>query len=206
MNKFDPQTYEISTRRVTEDGETLFKGTVKELPDVAVYESSPDAAYDAVVCVIAELQKQAAEQKREFPAPSASDDEFSGRVTLRMPKTLHRQISSCASREGVSLNHLITTVIASYVSAPHFIGARTSPLHNLSDWTGWKDYMWGAHRLFHGRQTCVTEELPVSGLDSWDPHDDLFTGRLRKLEPLNLVKITQPRSLPYPSIEIPIER
>lgn len=38
----------------------------------------------------------------------------SGRITLRMPKSLHNNLSRIAEAEGVSLNTLITTVLASY--------------------------------------------------------------------------------------------
>lgn len=114
---FDPQAYEIAIRRVVEDGEVLFKGTVKELADVEVYEKNQRAAYDAVVCVIRELHKQALDHGRPFPEPSEVQEEFSGRITLRLTKTVHRQVALAAEREGVSLNHFISTVVSTYVGA-----------------------------------------------------------------------------------------
>jgi predicted RNase H-like HicB family nuclease len=42
-----------------------------------------------------------------IPLPS-TDEAFSGRVLLRMPKSLHRRLAEGAEREGVSLNqHLV---------------------------------------------------------------------------------------------------
>lgn len=115
MKTIDPQDYEISIRKVREDSETVFRATVRELPDVAVYEDTYAAAYDVVCDVIRNLYEQAKEQKRNFPAPFADDSNFTGRVTLRMPKNLHRQIATVSRAEGVSLNHLITTALATYV-------------------------------------------------------------------------------------------
>jgi predicted HicB family RNase H-like nuclease len=115
MKKIDPQDYEISIRKTHEDGETLFKATVRELPDVAVYEDTYNAAYDAVCVVIQNLYEQARENKREFPAPYADEAAYTGRVTLRMPRHLHRQIAAASRAERVSLNHLITTALATYV-------------------------------------------------------------------------------------------
>ncbi len=37
---------------------------------------------------------------------------FSGKVNLRMPASLHRDLSRRAKREGVSLNHLMTVLLA----------------------------------------------------------------------------------------------
>ncbi len=37
---------------------------------------------------------------------------YSGNVSLRMPRSLHRDLSELAKREGVSLNQLATTILA----------------------------------------------------------------------------------------------
>ena len=43
-------------------------------------------------------------------------DDFSGRVTLRIPKSLHKKLSEKAEREGVSLNHLISNSLEGEIS------------------------------------------------------------------------------------------
>lgn len=45
-------------------------------------------------------------------------DGCSGKVALRMPRTLHKQASALAAREGCSLNQLIVTALA------HFVGGK----------------------------------------------------------------------------------
>ena len=37
---------------------------------------------------------------------------YSGKLSLRMSRSLHRDLSEMAKREGVSLNHLATTILA----------------------------------------------------------------------------------------------
>jgi hypothetical protein len=52
-------------------------------------------------------------------APSAKPRQksgtYSGRLLLRMPRTLHEQLAKASERDGVSLNQFITGVLASAV-------------------------------------------------------------------------------------------
>ena len=54
-----------------------------------------------------------------FPAAlgDARWAEFSGRVTLRVPKILHAQLDRLAGQQGVSLNQLMCTVLQSAATA-----------------------------------------------------------------------------------------
>jgi hypothetical protein len=52
-----------------------------------------------------------AEQGRPFPTPQKPADDFSGRVTLRIPRSLHGALAAAADDEGVSLNaHLVNVL------------------------------------------------------------------------------------------------
>jgi len=51
--------------------------------------------------------------KRKISIPEPEKDEFSGKLNVRMPKFLHRKLSYKAKEEGVSLNTLISTKLAS---------------------------------------------------------------------------------------------
>ena len=44
--------------------------------------------------------------------PEPTDDEFSGKFNVRVPKFLHRKLVYRAKNEGVSLNTLITTTLS----------------------------------------------------------------------------------------------
>ena len=43
-----------------------------------------------------------------MPPPIIAADEFSGRVTLRLAKSLHRMLAQALGKEGVSLNQYLT--------------------------------------------------------------------------------------------------
>ncbi|HEY8596869.1 MAG TPA: toxin-antitoxin system HicB family antitoxin [Thermomicrobiales bacterium] len=48
----------------------------------------------------------------DIPLPSYPE-EYSGKLNLRLPKSLHRQLAEGADREGVSLNSYIVTLLCS---------------------------------------------------------------------------------------------
>jgi len=108
----EAERYAITVRRVLVEGEELWRATVRELPDVTEFAASREEAIDLIVDAIESLRDAAGEEGREFPEPIEDDEEFSGRVTLRMPKTLHRLVSSWAEEEGTSINSYITTTLA----------------------------------------------------------------------------------------------
>ena len=47
--------------------------------------------------------------------PRQKTGTYSGRLLLRMPRTLHEQLAKASERDGVSLNQFITGVLASAV-------------------------------------------------------------------------------------------
>lgn len=132
MADFDPTAYAISVQRVTEDGHRLFRATIRELPHVIDYGDTADEAYSLAIESIANLAKMAQEAGRDFPPPLQESDEFSGRVTLRMTKTLHRKAAVKADQEGVSLNAFLLAIIAEGVGSqsvmrPHVLGTSARP-------------------------------------------------------------------------------
>lgn len=63
---------------------------------------------DAKKCWI----EAALEDGLDIPEP-LSDEDFSGRFNLRIPKSLHRSLAMSAKAEGVSLNQMAMCLIAS---------------------------------------------------------------------------------------------
>lgn len=111
----DPYAYNITIRRDDFDGEILFEARVQELPDLTEYGSSFKEAYDLAVDTIETAAGVFAEKGQSFPLAVVPSDDFSGRVTLRLPRSLHRILAGQASNERVSLNqHLVN--ILSYFS------------------------------------------------------------------------------------------
>lgn len=55
--------------------------------------------------------EDALEHGDPVPEPRGTED-YSGKVNLRMPRSLHRDLARRAKEEGVSLNQLMTTILA----------------------------------------------------------------------------------------------
>jgi predicted HicB family RNase H-like nuclease len=96
---------------------------VKELPDLAEYGDTYAEAYDLAVDAIETAAAAYAEQARAFPQALVPADDFSGRVTLRLPRSLHRAVATAAEEEGVSLNQHLVNVLSYYSG---FAAARQS--------------------------------------------------------------------------------
>ncbi|MDE0446594.1 MAG: toxin-antitoxin system HicB family antitoxin [Spirochaetaceae bacterium] len=91
----------------------LFEERIKELPDVREFAESAQEAYALAIDTIETAAAMFAETGRPFPPPVRPQDQYSGRVTLRLPKSLHRELASAAEEEGVSLNqHLVTALVS----------------------------------------------------------------------------------------------
>lgn len=119
MNTFDPHRYTITIKLVSLDEGEHFEAIVAELPDLVEYGETYNQAYSLAVESIEALRDAASEQGREFPVPLPSQalTEYSGRITLRMSKSMHASVSKLAGREGVSLNSWIVEAISERVGA-----------------------------------------------------------------------------------------
>jgi len=113
---FDPESYTITIRKEECYGEILYVGRVAEFPNISVFEETFETSYSLVVDAIQTFKKIADEAHADFPLPYlAPSDEFSGRVTLRLPKSLHAKVSRMAAQDDISVNQFLVTAVASYV-------------------------------------------------------------------------------------------
>ena len=110
----DPFAYNITVRKGEFEGDVLFEARVKELPDLVEYGDSADEAYDLAVDAIATAAQAFQEKGRSLPSPSIPADDYSGRVTLRLARSLHRALAETADEEGVSLNQHLVNILSYY--------------------------------------------------------------------------------------------
>lgn len=111
---FDSNAYNITLRRADIEGEVCFEARVRELPDVVEYADSAEEAYALAVDTIGTTFEVLAEKGQVMPVPHAPADDFSGRVTLRLPRSLHRALAEAADHEGVSLNQHLVDILSYY--------------------------------------------------------------------------------------------
>ena len=101
------------TYRVTwspEDGEHV--GLCTEFPSLSWLADTPEAALVGIRQVVAEVAADLAANGEAIPEPLA-EKRYSGEFRVRIPPDLHRRLALQAAEQGVSLNRLASSKLAS---------------------------------------------------------------------------------------------
>ena len=93
------------------DEDQAFIARVPAFPGcIAHGETAEKATHEAERA--AELMLDVLREDRKAPPPEDAVADFSGQLRLRLPKSLHEQVSRLATAEGVSLNTLLLSWVA----------------------------------------------------------------------------------------------
>lgn len=103
--------YSISLLKQEEGGEEYWVAEVPDLPGCMADGSTPDEAISSLEDAKQAWIESHIEDGYEVPEPSESRG-YSGRLLLRLPKSLHRRLTQEAQRENVSLNQLIVSMLS----------------------------------------------------------------------------------------------
>jgi antitoxin HicB len=107
--------YHLSVVRDGEEKGMPWTASVEEFPGCTSRGKTPDEALSGVQEAMAGWITAALKEGREVPEPRSTSS-HSGRLLLRMPRTLHAELTRAAERESVSLNQFITDTLASSVA------------------------------------------------------------------------------------------
>jgi|SRR5579883_2845323 len=105
------------------DEDQVYVSRIPAFPGLLAFGSTAeDATREAITAAEAMLEVLA--EDKEAPPPEDICAEYSGKVALRLPKLLHRQLSLLATAEGVSVNQELVNLLArgaglSTLPAPH---------------------------------------------------------------------------------------
>lgn len=121
--------YNITVRGLEIDGQNVFEARVKEFPDLEEYADTPQEAYELAIDAIETVLERVAEKGSPAPVPISVSAEYSGRVTLRLPRSLHRALSVAAENEDISLNQHLVCLLSYFTGFAHARSAFGS------DWT-----------------------------------------------------------------------
>jgi antitoxin HicB len=102
-------------REESERGKAGWTASIEEFPACSASGGSPEEAVQRARKAMEKAIAAALERNEEVPEPR-SGSSASGRLLVRMPKTLHGQLARAAEHEGVSLNQFITSSLASAVA------------------------------------------------------------------------------------------
>src|SRR5215208_5630682 len=89
----------------------------EELPGCEAHGDSVAEAVQGIEDAIEEWIEDALAKGREVPDPKTAAS-YSGRLMLRMPRSLHAELAGAAEREGISLNHFIASSLERALASP----------------------------------------------------------------------------------------
>ena len=101
---------------IPDDESGTYTAVILEFPGCIAQGDTPQEAYEHLEDAAKDWIAAALDLKQEIPSPSQSLS-FGGKVLLRLPKSLHRQLTLIAETEGVSLNQFIVSALAEKVGA-----------------------------------------------------------------------------------------
>lgn len=115
----DSDRYPLTVFWSQEDG--AFIAEARDLPGCsAVGDSREEAVQEARDAIETWIEAaQAAGNPVPEPSSAAPEHAYSGKLLLRMPRSLHAQLARDASTEGVSLNQWVVHLLSSKRTDPH---------------------------------------------------------------------------------------
>jgi predicted HicB family RNase H-like nuclease len=111
-NKQDQYTYRVTWSE--EDGEPV--GLCAEFPGLSWLAKTPETALRGIRRTVADVVADMEAEGEAVPEPLATR-KFSGKILVRIPPEVHRDLVREASEEHVSLNRLVSARLA-YPHAP----------------------------------------------------------------------------------------
>ena len=110
--KKEPTNVEKYTYRVIwseEDQEHV--GLCAEFPSLSHIAPSVPVALNGIVALVADVVDDMIQSNETPPQPLSLQD-FKGKIAVRVPPQLHRDLATEAAEQGVSLNRLISQKLA----------------------------------------------------------------------------------------------
>jgi antitoxin HicB len=114
--------YRIALTRDGLDEERPWRAAVEELAGCEARGATPAEAAEKIPAALAGWVAHAQASGREVPEPRGAHN-YSGKLLLRMSKTLHSELAYAAERDEVSLNAYINVLLASAINPPAPDGA-----------------------------------------------------------------------------------
>ena len=103
-------------RVVLPEPDGTFRGEIIEFPGCIAVGNTPAEALASLEDVAAAWLEATLAKGQRVPEPVENSD-YSGKLVVRLPRSLHKRAAYQAAREGVSLNQFIVSSLAEQVGA-----------------------------------------------------------------------------------------
>ena len=124
--------YSILLHEVEDEGEKYWIADVTELPGCKSHGSTVEEAVKSVEEAKKDWILDSLKEGEEVPTP-VERDRYSGRMLVRMSRSLHRSLALIADTEKLSLNQLIVTMRAKEAGRLNVLNRVEDKAHNLLD-------------------------------------------------------------------------
>ena len=105
--KNDRYTYRVTWSE--EDQE--YVGLCAEFPSLSWLSSSPENALKGIMRTVKSVVEDMLQNKENIPQPLSSK-KYSGKIMVRVPPDIHRQLAIKAAEEGITLNRLASSKLS----------------------------------------------------------------------------------------------
>lgn len=102
-------------RTVMPEPDGTFRAEIIEFPGCIAIGETAVEALTSLEDVATSWLEVAISKKQTIPEPIESVDGFSGKLVVRLPKSLHKKAAHMAAKDGVSLNQFILSSVAEQI-------------------------------------------------------------------------------------------
>ncbi|MBM2825516.1 MAG: hypothetical protein HW402_1180 [Dehalococcoidales bacterium] len=124
--------YSILLHQVEDEGKKYWIAEVPELPGCKSHGSTVEEAVESVEEAKKDWIEDSLEKGEDVPVP-VERESYSGRILVRMSRSLHRALSLMAESEKLSLNQLIVTILAKEVGRLDILNRVEDKIDRLLD-------------------------------------------------------------------------
>ena len=110
-NYYNALEYPIELHRRNDEGERYWVAEIPDLPGCVADGETPDEAVESLKEAKQLWIEARLESGHHIPEPT-NPHGYSGRLLVRMPKSLHRKLAAQSRREGTSLNTYLVSLLS----------------------------------------------------------------------------------------------
>lgn len=159
-----PEQYSIWITQVELEDEVYYEAKVREFGDLAEYGETHSEAYELMLGSLKATIKDFDSRGKAYPPPTSKKlNAYSGRMSLRMPISLHESLALKAADDETSLNNFIVTQLA-LAAGRNFSPALPARItHNVPDIQALPIFSWSDEdsrpEYIEFRQTMIVNEV-----------------------------------------------
>ena len=146
------------TRILIPDEESgTFTAEIIEFPGCISQADTPEEAYKRLEEVAKSWIEAALDLGQEIPSPSTVQG-YGGKFALRLPRSLHRQASLAADREGTSLNQFIIYAVSEKLGASNLYERLTREFFKRTEFN---EYLFKTSIAFNEAIQIITKAAAI---------------------------------------------